>query len=198
MKNRSLLLALLALIPIGLSACGQGEEDPISISIRDNRQYFIPGTTTSCKNRRDPDAPRDDVASSYFKFQDVTFTWADTKSNAYISYIQVEYTIGSSSTSLKKCKIGGDELLAMSNDWWSFGRPVVGGPDIPKDDGSGTSYTPKMSIKVAGCGMICGGISAGDIPFISYGTVKVVGYKITETGETVPISTTTAITLENK
>jgi hypothetical protein len=196
MKKKSLLLALLVLTPLGFSACGQGEEDPISVSIRDDRQFFIPASTVSCKSRRIKTDPEDDVTSSYFKFQDVTFSWSDTKTNAYISYIQVEYTTSDVDLTVKKCKIGGDDLLAMSDAWWQFGRPIVGGLPVKKDDG--TIYTPTQTVRISGCGMVCGGISISDTPFISYGTVKVVGYKEDESGQRIPISTTTAITLENR
>lgn len=195
MKKKSLLLALLVLTPLGFSACGQGEEDPISVKIRDDRQYFIPALTTSCKNRRIADAPTDDVGSTYFKFQDVTFSWGDTKSNAYISYIQIEFGTSDTDTTLKKCKIGGDDLLALHSEWWSLGRAVVGGPDVLK--GNGDTYTPKAALKIE-CGMVCGNISTADAPFTSYGTVKVVGFKDDGSGQMVPISTTTPITLENK
>lgn len=196
MKKKSLLLALLVLTPLGFSACGQGEEDPISVKIRDDRQFFIPASTISCKSRRMKDEPTDDVTSSYFKFQDVTFSWSDPKSNAYISYIQIEYTTSDVDLTVKKCKIGGDDLLAMSDEWWQFGRPIVGALPVTKEDG--TPYVPKASIRIHGCGMVCGGISVSDTPFMSYGKVKVVGYKDDGSGQLVPISTTTAITLENR
>lgn len=195
MKKKTLVLALLPVLFSFISGCGQGEEDPLAITIRDDRQYFIPSTTTSCKNRKTPDAATDDVGAKFFQFRDVTFAWGDTTTNAYISYIQVEFSTSTTGGAITKCKIGGDELLALHSEWFSQAKvPVLGGPAITLP--SGSTYTPRASLKID-CPLTCGGLSLSDDPFISYGKIKVVGYK-DDGGTIIPISTTTTVTIENK
>lgn len=167
--------------------CNPGSDDNvITMSVPKSNRYAIPANGYSCYAmkwaQQSGTVPQEDVAGSYFTIPSISFEQTNPKRDLWISAIKVYYTPPNGSP--MTCAFGGDQLAALSDDWWYKSNR---GALVP----AGTSKFQ------TDCSIMCGGIDV-DQPFTATGVVKVYGYtEDIDTGDSEGVVFTAPVTITN-
>ncbi|WP_374029185.1 hypothetical protein [Bdellovibrio bacteriovorus] len=124
---------------------------------------IIPATASSCINLRqagDLDKPVVDVPASYFRIPRIQIQRNNPDTELTIAYLRA--VVKSANGGNYYCKIGGDNLKALSSDWWNKQNAVIPAGVTQFD---------------TDCAMYCGGLQVNAMSSYA-GTLEVYGMEL--------------------
>jgi hypothetical protein len=201
MRKTALSLALLfciSMVAFGTASCSQGNDSFLEVTTTNSTAYLIPAAASSCTNTiSNLNSPTGtitpDIQSKYFTVRGLKFTWNHAYNTLNIALIRLNFTsdgLGGNYT----CEIGGDELSSLKYApdtsippkyfGWSASIPPSG------------DYNKKVSVTM-NCDIHCGGIKTQNTSFTATGSMDVVGYMTTPSGDQAPVHTSIPFSIEN-
>lgn len=177
-----LKLALSALAIWGVSSCGTEEDKAssnVTVVVSTSAFPLIPAPAYSAVAER-KSATSPDISASYFRIPKITFNRADTSKSLIIAFLRIKIQIPSG---LYTCEVGGDNLSALAEQWWTGGREATISAGVDSFSTSRALY--------------CGGISA-DVAYSASGSMEIFGLERDDTTlEETPVRTSVTISIQS-
>ena len=190
MKKYFLVSFILA-ATLGLAACAD-EEVNTEFSVTQSPLPLIPSKAVSCYSQKITgigQTPTQDVDADYFRIPTFKFWRANNTADLIISNIRITYTIPSApgqAGETLKCEISGDNLRALSSEWWT------GGTEATVRSGKGSVDAPFAT----DCAAYCGGVKTTMGNFTTAGTIEIFGLERLSNGDETPVKLQGFITIQ--
>lgn len=163
-----------------------------SVSVTRSPLPLIPSRAVSCYNAKitgSGQTPVQDIDSDYFRIPYLRFDRVNSLSDLVISNIRITWVIPASKTKpakFGKCEIAGDQLNALSQDWWTHGYEAL----ISRTS-SGRAVTFSTD-----CAVYCGGIKEDLENFKTTADMEVFGYERDRSGNETPVKMNTSFIIQ--
>lgn len=169
------------------------EFDSSELLISTQPFYLIPAKAVSCYSHKTTppnENPVLDVADNYIRIPTLGFFKSDGSKDLVISMLRITYALPAEKGGLTigQCMVGGDQLLALSSQWWDKGEAV-----IPANASSHTVFQTD-------CALYCGGIQSRSAQggFAISADVDVFGVeRDPKTGDEVPVKMNRTIKIQS-
>ncbi|KYG63667.1 hypothetical protein AZI86_12620 [Bdellovibrio bacteriovorus] len=153
---------------------------------------IIPSKAVSCYSQKitsPNETPTQDVESDYFRIPTIAFSRKDSSKDLVISTIRITWMLRNSDGTpgpIGKCIIAGDQLRALSNEWWIRGTEAL----VPRN------LSGRPSSFQTNCAAYCGGLQLDHSNFTTTADVDVFGLERDKDGEETPVKMNTSIVLQ--
>lgn len=153
---------------------------------------LIPSSAVSCYSAKITAAnktPHQDIAPDYFRIPTFKFIRKDSSKDLIISMIRITWMLRDADGNpgpVGKCIIGGDQLRALSDQWWDNGPEAL----IPRNQ-SGPSSPFQTD-----CAAYCGGLAPETGNFSTTADVDVFGLERDQMGNETPVKMNTSVIIQ--